>query len=470
MRILIVGAGRVGSSVAGALVSESNDITILDRDKAKINQIQSLYDLQGIVGDATSPSVLSGASAIDADMIIAVTDSDETNLAVTLIAYQLFHVPARIARVRNEELQDYKALLSVDGFRATSVIWPEQAITNYILQLITYPEALQVIEFTSGDLLLLAVKAVKGASMTGQPVKQIHELLPRTKVQVVSIVRPKYNVNDIKGDTVIQPGDEVFFLTTKDAVKQVIIAFHAKIRKSDRVMIAGGDSLGLQLARALDNSETLEGNSYNIKILESNVARCQYLSQHLSSSVLVLNVDMTDEALFINEGIANTDLFIAVSTDDEDNFMSCLLAKKLGAHRTIALINRLNYIDLTEETNIDIAFSPTEATLSELLKHIRQGDVISAHSLRRGGSEVLELVVHGTEKNSKVIGHQLTDIQLPTGALAAAIIRKSKSADLVFMAYEDATIQDGDHVIVFVGSHQQIPLVEKAFAPTIGFF
>ena len=210
MRILILGAGKVGASVAGNLVSESNDITIVDKDKNKINEIQGMYDLQGIVGDATSPSVLADAGAADADMLVAVTASDETNLATTLIAEQLFNIPARIARVRNEELREYPALLSTSGFRATSVIWPEEAVTNSIVQLIHYPEALQVIDFSTADLILVSVKTDAGSKMAGKTVADIHQVLPDAKVQIVSISRQKFSVTNIRPDTVINPGDEVF--------------------------------------------------------------------------------------------------------------------------------------------------------------------------------------------------------------------------------------------------------------------
>lgn len=470
MRILIVGAGKVGSSVAGSLVSESNDITIVDTDKARINEIQSLYDLQGIVGDATSPSVLSEAGAADADMIIAVTAKDETNLCATLIAEQLFNIPSRIARVRNDELREYPALLSSQGFKATSVIWPEEAITNYIVQLITFPEALQVIEFCDGKVVLIAVKVVNGSRMSGKPVSYIHDLLPETKVHIVSIYHAKFRVNNIKGSTIVESGDEVFFLTAKESAKIVVQEFRVKLRKSDRVMIVGGGSLGLQLAKALDEIETEKGNSYNVKIIEEDLEKCQLLSQNLSSSVLVLHGEMNDQSLFVNEGIANTDLFIAVGADDEDNIMSCLLAKRLGAHRAIALINRPNYLDLVEGTDIDIAFSPTEATLSDLLRHIRQGDVLSAHSLRRGGAEILEIVAHGTEKSSKVIGKKLQDIRMPSNATLGCIIREVNGQLDVFMSSNDFVIQDGDQVIVFVADKRQIPEVERLFAPSVGFF
>lgn len=172
----------------------------------------------------------------------------------------------------------------------------------------------------------------------------------------------------------------------------------------------------------------------------------------------------------MNEGIANTDLFIAVSSDDEDNIMSCLLAKKLGAHRAITLINRADYIDLVEGTSIDIAFSPTEATLSDLLRHIRQGDVLSAHTLRRGGAEVMEIVAHGNEKNSKIIGRHAVQISMPDGTSIGCVLRKVNGIFEVFMADKDLVIQDGDQVIVFMGSKRQISDVEKLFAPSVGFF
>lgn len=470
MRILIVGAGKVGSSVAGSLVSESNDITIVDTDKSRIAAIQNTYDLQGIVGDAASPAVLAEAGAVDADMIIAVTASDETNLAVTLIAEQLFNVPARIARVRNDELREYPSLLSTSGFRATSVIWPEEAITNYIVQLITYPEALQVIEFSEGDVILMSVKVVRGARMCGQPIKYIHELQAQAKVRIVSIYRQKFRLDEITGSTLIEAGDEIFFVTTKSCARSVVKEFRLRVRRSDRIMIVGGGSLGLQLAKALDSIETSSGDAYNVKIIEPDAAKCQYLSQNLSSSVLVLRGSMTDESLFINEGIANTDLFISVSNDDEDNIMSCLLAKKLGAHRAIALINRTDYIDLAEGTTIDIAFSPTEATLSDLLRHIRQGDVLSAHTLRRGGAEVMEIVAHGNEKNSKIIGRAVAKINMPEGTTIGCVLRKVNGVFEAFMAEKDLLIEDGDQLIVFLASKRQISEVEKLFAPSVGFF
>ncbi|MBQ8828759.1 MAG: Trk system potassium transporter TrkA [Burkholderiaceae bacterium] len=470
MRILIVGAGKVGTSVAENLVSESNDITIVDTNESRINEIQSNYDLRGIVGDATSPSTLADAGAADADMVVAVTANDETNLAITLLAEQLFNVPSRIARVRNDELREYPALLSTQGFRATSIIWPERAVTDYIVELIRYPETLQVIEFSFKGVILINVKVVKNSNMDGKPIKYIRELLPEVQTRVVAVYRQKFREESLAGSTVIEAGDEVFILVSPENAKSVIQQFRRKLRKSDRVMIVGGGSLGLQLAKSLDNIETDGGGSYNVKLVDSNQARCLYLSQHLSSSVLVLHGEMTDESLFVNEGIANTDLFIAISNDDEDNVMSCLLAKKLGAHRAIALINRTNYLDLVEGTSIDIALSPTEATLSDLLRHIRHGDVVSVHILRRGGAEVLEMVAHGTNKNSKIIGKKLREINFPEGTAFGCLVRNEGGKLNVHMSQDDLVVESGDRFIIFVGNKQKISSIEKLFSPSVSFF
>lgn len=470
MRILIIGAGKVGSSVAGSLVSESNDITIVDTNKTRIAEIQGSYDLQGIVGDATSPSVLADAGAADADMVIAVTANDETNLAVTLLAEQLFNVPSRIARVRNSELREYPSVLSSQGFRATSVIWPEQAVTNYIVELVKYPEALQVIEFSVRDVILLDLKVVRGSAMAGKEVRELKTILPDIPVRIVTIYHQKFREENVTGSTVVEAGDEVFILVPRQEAKAVIQVFRQKLRKSDRVMIVGGGSLGLHLAKALDDEETENGGSFNVKLVDPDKQNCITLSQQLSSSILVLHGSMTDETLFIDEGIANTDLFIALGNDDEDNVMSCLLAKKLGAHRAIALINRADYLDLVDGTDIDVAFSPTEATLSELLRHIRHGDVISVHTLRRGGAEVLEMIAHGTPKNSKIIGKKIKDIAFPDDTSIGCIIRREEGIPTVHMAAKDFVVEDGDRVIVFVGNKQRIPSVEKLFAPSVSFF
>jgi len=470
MRILIVGAGKVGSSVAATFVSESNDITIVDKDADRIADIQGTHDLQGIVGDGSSPSILAEAGAADADMLVAVTASDEVNLAVSLLAAHLFNIPARIARVRNNELRQFPELLSKGGFCTTSVIWPEQAITNYIVQLIQYPEALQVSEFAGGKAVLISLKVVANAPMAGQPLEHIRDLLPGKRIRIVSIYRTKYVEERLTSKTVINAGDEVYFFVEQENSKEAIKLFRPKIRRSDRIMIAGGDSLGLQLAQALDNAETETGGSYNVKIISPDEEQCLYLAQNLSSSVLVLKGDMSDETLFINEGIANTDLFIAISGDDENNILGCLLAKKLGAHRAIALINRANYLDLAEGTAIDIALSPTRATLSDLLRHVRHGDVVSAHVLRRDGAEILEIIAHGTPKNSKVVGKNIGSIHLPPAVAFCGVIRVMDGEPFVYIAHKDFVIKDGDQLIVFVGNKKQIPAVEKLFAPSVSFF
>jgi trk system potassium uptake protein TrkA len=470
MKIVILGAGRVGTSVAESLVSEANDITVVDTDGPRVADLQDRYDLRGLVGNATLPSVLREAGAPDADMLIAVTASDETNLVACKIAADLYNVPTRIARVRNIELQEHPELTGEQGFRVTHIIWPEQSVTDTILKLIEVPEALQVLEFAGGLASLIAVRAFAGGPLVSHPIKDLRAHIPSVDTRIVAIFRGGRSVT-CEGATMVQPGDEVFFLVATRHVRQVLAELRRMDKPIRRVMLAGGGNIGLRLARALDSGEGVEAPArFNVKIIEHNKRRCEFLASQVSSRVLVLNGDVTDEDLLEDEGVAETDLFVALTNDDEANIMSALLAKRLGARRTIALINRKSYGELMQGGAIDIAISPSHATLSNLLKHVRHGDVVAAHSLRRGAAEALEIVAHGDAKSSRVVGRRIEDVELPKGATIGAIVRGNGAAAQVIMAHHDTTVEADDHLILFVANKRMIPRVEKLFAVSAGFF
>jgi trk system potassium uptake protein TrkA len=470
MKIVILGAGRVGTSVAESLVSEANDITVVDTDGPRVADLQDRYDLRGLVGNATLPSVLRDAGAPDADMLIAVTASDETNLVACKIAADLFNVPTRIARVRNIELQEHPELTGEQGFRVTHIIWPEQSVTDTILKLIEVPEALQVLEFADGLVSLIAVRAFAGGPLVSHPIKDLRAHIPNIDTRIVAIFRAGRSVT-CAGATRVEPGDEVFFLVATQHVRTVLAELRRMDKPIRRVMLAGGGNIGLRLARALDSGEGVDRLlRFNVKIIEHNKRRCEYLASQVSSRVLVLSGDVTDEDLLEDEGVAETDLFVALTNDDEANIMSALLAKRLGARRTIALINRKSYGELMQGGAIDIAISPSHATLSNLLKHVRRGDVVAAHSLRRGAAEALEIVPHGDAKSSRVVGRRIEDIELPKGATIGALVRGAGSAAQVIMAHHDTTIEADDHLILFVANKRMIPRIEKLFAVSAGFF
>lgn len=469
MKVVILGAGRVGTSVAESLVSEANDITVVDTDAARVHDLQARYDLRGVVGSATQPSQLREAGAEDADILIAVTASDETNLVACKIAADVFNVPTRIARVRNAELQAHPALIGEQGFRATHVIWPEQSVTDYLLRLIEFPEALQVLEFADGRASLIAVRAFSGGPLVSRPISDLRRHIPNVDTRIVAIFRNDRAI-PCDGSTMIHEGDEVFFLAASEHIRTVMGELRRMDKPVERILIAGGGNIGLRLARTLESGEGFDHKGrLNVRIIEFDKRRCEYLASALSQT-LVLHGDCTDEDLLADEGVAEADLFCALTNDDENNIMSALLAKRMGARRTIALINRRSYGELMQGGQIDIAISPSHATLSALLRHLRRGDVVAAHSLRRGAAEALEIIAHGDTRNSRVVGRRIEEIELPRGVTIGALVRGSGDAAQFLIAHHDTRIEPEDHLLVFVESKRLIPRVEKLFQVGAGFF
>ncbi len=470
MKIIIIGAGRVGTSVAEALVSEANDITVIDTDGARVAELQNRFDLRGLVGNAALPSTLKAAGADDADILIAVTASDEANLVACKIAADLYNTPTRIARVRNTELAQHPNLIGEGGFRATQVIFPEQTVTDYLLKLVDFPEALQVLEFADGRASLIAVRAFAGGPLVSHPIKELRRHLPNADARIVALFRNEASVR-VDGDTMIQPGDEVFFMAASRNVRAVMNELRRMDKPVRRVMIAGGGSIGLRFARALSTGEGLDvAQRCSVKIIETSKRRAEYLAQQVAADVLVLLGDGTDEDLLAQEGVAEVDLFVALTNDDENNIMSSLLAKRLGARRVIALINRKSYGDLMQGGQIDIAISPSYVTMSALLRFARRGDVVVAHTLRRAAAEALELIVHGDARSSRVIGKTIEQIEMPRGAIIGAIVRGHGDNAQVLMAHHDVAIQAEDHLIIFVENKRIISRVERMFTVGLGFF
>ena len=456
MKIVILGAGRVGTSVAESLVSEQNDITIVDMDEARLRALQDRLDLRTVSGSASHPSVLLEAGIEDADMMIAVTQSDETNLVACRLAAQLFNVPTRIARIRAAEFLDNQRILGPDGFSVDLSICPEQILTAYIVKLIEFPEALQVLEFAHGKVSLVAVRAFQGGPLVGHQLQDLRKHMPKLEARVAAIFREDRPIVP-EGNTVIEVGDEVFCLAATEDIRYVMRELRRMDKPVRRVMIAGGGNIGLRLAEALDRD-------YLVKIIEYDKRRCEVLARRLDKA-LVLNGDVTDESLLETENVSEMDIFIAVTNDDESNIMSSLLAKRMGARRVVSLINRRAYVDLLQAGSIDIAISPAQATIGTLLAHVRRGDVSQVHSLRRGAAEAIEAIVHGDSESCKLVGRRLDELELPKGTTIGAIVR----GDEVIMAHHDTVIKAEDHVIIFVTDKKVLPKVEKLFQVGVGF-
>jgi trk system potassium uptake protein len=476
VNIVILGAGRVGESVAESLVSEANDITVIDNNPARLRALQDRLDLRGVVGNGIQPSVLQSAGIADADMLIACAPLDETNLVVCKIAHDMFRVPTTVARLRSSEFEDGSALMGREGFAVDRVICPEESVTRTIRQLIEYPEALQVLEFAQGLVSLIAVRAVAGGPLVQHSLGEIPKLVPGADMRIVAIYRRDQALSDLVGSTRIEPGDEVFVLAASEHIRQVLGALRKMDRKVKRVMIAGGGKVGLRLARQIKDE-------LQVKIIENNPERCTYLATQLPASVLVLEGDSTDEELMHDENVQDMDLFLALTSDDEDNIMACLLAKRMGARRVLALINRKAYADLVEGTQIDIAIAPSHTVIGELLAYVRRGDIEAVHSLRRGAAEAMEAVVRGDAGNCRVVGRRVEQIELPRGAQIGAIVRglpvegtlaepnaKNTPKPEVMMPHHDTVIQSGDRVIVFIPRKKMVRTVEKLFQVSAMFF
>ena len=419
MKILILGAGRVGRSVAESLVSDANDITIVDASSDRIAQMQDRFDLRGIVGDASSPSILSSAGAMDTDLLIAVTASDETNLVACTLAAQIFNVPMRIARVRDSELRHYPRILGEEGFRATSIIWPEQALATQFSKLITFPAAQQVLNFADDKLTLFTVNPTENAPLTGKTLEEAFKILPHVKMRFVSIYRRNRRL-ECRNDTVIEADDEITVLVSSDCAEEVIEALHPFERAETIVMINGGELSGLL-------TDKLEPNrsKRRIKIFEGNEESAVSLSKRFANNKVSVSLVKHDDTLALSqEGIDQADVVLALSNNDETNIMTALLAKKLGAKRSIVLLE----------------------------------------------NQALEIIAHGTKKSSKVVGKSLRDIAFPKGVSVGAIVRGEGDEATVLMAEPDLTVMDDDHLILFVPNKKVIQRIEHLFEVDVGFF
>jgi trk system potassium uptake protein TrkA len=457
MKIIILGAGQVGSSVAQNLASEANDITVVDNRPDILRDLQDRIDIRTVTGPASHPEVLTRAGAEDADMILAVTNSDETNMIACQVAYTLFHTPIKVARVRAQAYLRYPKLFTQEALPIDVLISPEQLVTDYIHRLIEKPEALQVLDFAGGRVQLVAVRAVAGGPLVNQELRELKQHMPGVEARVAAIFRRGSPILP-QGDTVIESNDEVFFIAARKNIRAITSELRDLDKPVRRIIIAGGGNIGLRLAESIESR-------YQVKLIESDPETARRLSEQLDKAIVLLG-DAADEELLIEENIENTDVFCALTNDEEANILSAMLAKRLGARKVMSLINRPSYVDLVQSDAIDIAISPQQATIGSLLTHVRRGDVAAVHSLRRGAAEAIEAVAHGDSNTSKVVGLAVDDIKLPPGTTIGAVVRGEE----VIIAHHDTVIESEDHVILFLVDKRYIPDVEKLFQVGVTFF
>lgn len=457
MKILILGAGQVGSSAAYHLSrEEANEVTVVDMRSDVLRELQDRLDIRTVVGHAAYPDVLERAGADDADIIVALTDTDETNMIACQVAYTVFHTPTKIARIRSAEYMNARKLFTQDAIPIDVRISPEQLVCEFIEQLILYPGALQVLDFADGRVRLVGARADHRGSLVGQEISALKEHIPNTEGRIAAIYRDGKSLRP-KGDTIIREGDEVFFI----AARQDVRVFMREVRHLEdpvrRVVIAGGGNIGVRLAQALEQTN-------QVKIIERDPERARVISEQLNKAIVLVG-DAADEELLLEENIDNVDVFCALTNAEEANILSAMLARRLGAHKVMALINRPSYAELVESGSIDIAISPQQVTIGSLLAHVRRGDVVKVHSLRRGAAEAIEAVAHGSSTESKVVGRKIEDLDLPRGTSIVSIVR----GDQVIMAHHDTVIETDDHVILFMTDRRKIDKIEDLFQVGVSF-
>ena len=457
MKILILGAGQVGSSAAYHLSrEEANEVTVVDMRPNVLRELQDRLDIRTVVGHAAHPEVLKRAGANDADIVVALTDADETNMVACQVAYTLFHTPTKIARIRAAEYMNAKSLFTQDAIPIDVRISPEQLVCEYVEQLILYPGASQVLDFADGRVRLVGVKADRDGLLVGQRIATLREHVPNTEGRIAAIYREGKAMLP-EGDTVIQEDDEVFFIADRKDIR----VFMSEMRRLEepvrRVVIAGGGNIGVRLAQALEQTN-------QVKIIEREPTRAREISEQLNKAIVLIG-DAADEELLLEENIDNVDVFCALTNSEEANILSSMLAKRMGASKVMALINRASYVDLVEAGSIDIAISPQQVTIGSLLAHVRRGDVVKVHSLRRGAAEAIEAIAHGRESESKVVGRKIEDIALPNGAAIVALAREKQ----VIIAHHDTVVETDDHVIMFLTDRRKIESIEKLFQVGVSF-
>lgn len=450
MKILILGAGRTGASVAEALAGEENDIVIIDYNATCLAVLEERLKISTVAGNAAHPRILEQADVQHADLVIAVTDRDETNMLACTIINKLYSRPKTIARIRAIDYLKNPALFGPKGIPIDIVISPEQSVMESIRNLIDLPGVLHISDFAGGLVRLFSVKAVAGGFLTGNHIKTLKGRLTEGRIRVVAILRKGVPLPP-NGEAVIEADDEVYFFAPRLEVRRLLKDMDCLEKPLKRIMIAGGGHIGKRLAQALEKD-------YQVKIIEKDRKRAQKIANDLNSTI-VLHGDCADETLLLDEAIDSTDLFCAITENDGENIISASLAKALGVRKAICILNHPTYDKLLPGTGIDLAVLPNVETLGSILKHVRRGDVAQVSLLCGGAAEAIEAVAHQGNGESSVVGRKVDTVKLPEGIVLGALIR----ANEVISIHHDTIFEEGDHVVMFTLDKKLIPEIEKKF-------
>lgn len=453
-KVIILGAGQVGHSLAEALSSDGHAVTVVDQHRPRLASLAADTGIRWVQGHAAHPDILEAAGARDASLLIAVTDSDEVNMLACQISATLFNVETRISRVRSRDYSRYPELFRRDAVPIDALISPEALITTQIQRLIEHPGALQVLDFAEGRVSLVAVRAYRDGPLVGQQLRRLASVRAGLNTRVVAIFRRDHALVP-DGDTVIAPDDEVFFLAARRHIRAIVAELGQYEKPYHHVTVIGGGNIGARLAETLSQQ-------VRVRLIERSPDRARWLAEGLPNDILVLEGDGADDQLLEEVDLAGTDVVCAVTNDDQANIFAGLLAKRRGVRKVICLVNRPAYVDLLQSGAIDVAVSPQLATMGAVLSLVRQGGTARVHSLRRGAAEAIETVVYGDAFTSQVVHRRIDEIPLPPGTTFGAIVRNQE----VIIPHHDTLLAAGDHVILFLADRTQVTAIQRLFCPS----
>ena len=458
MKVIICGAGQVGTNIARHLAGENNDVTVLDQSRELVRKLTDNYDVRGLVGFGSHPEMLENAGAADCDMLIAVTFHDEVNMVACQVAHSLFNVPTKIARVRAQSYlkPGWANLFSRDHMPIDVIISPEIEVARAVGRALQVPGAIDMIPFAEDRVRLIGVRIQEDCPIINTPLRQLTELFPDLSLVVTGIVRGDRLIVPSSDDQML-PGDEVYFVADTRHVGRAMPLFGHEEQEARRVIIVGGGNIGLFFARQMEAQDS----SVKLKIIEANRQRAELIADQLSKAV-VLHGDALDTEILEEANIREAEAVIALTNDDEVNILSSLMAKQLGCRKAITLINNQAYESLISSLGIDVVVNPRATTVSSILQHVRRGRIRRVHSLRDGAAEVLEAEALET---SSLVGTPLRDIHLPDGIIIGALVR----GDQVLTPRGDTVIEGRDRIIVFA-QRDKVRTVEKMLSVRLEFF
>ena len=455
MKIIIAGAGQVGIALAKYLREEEHDIVLIDKDEERLKNLSEQLDIQTICGSSAYPGILEKAGGQHADVFLAVTGNDETNIVACGVAKSVFNIQKRIARISSGEYMTpkYKAFLQEQSIEY--VISPEVETANRIMQILPLAGAVEMVPMSDDLIRFVGIKCKKSSPMTGKSIAQIHRDFEGLSVQPVAITR-RFRVMPLN-DTIVRAGDDIYFVIDKRHLVQALDILGYENDSPKYVIIFGGGRIGLQLAKSLEQDTT----SHHVTIVEKDETRAKFLAERMQNT-LIINGDGLDETLLEELNLKNYDFAITTTHSDENNILLSLLAKRSGIARTCALIQNDVYDTVISGLGVDTMIDPNAAMVSSILQHIRKGRVKSDYFLQSGVGEVLELEAL---KTSKITKSPLGKIKLPEGVVIGGVVR----GDLFLMPNKDLIVQEKDAVIVFV-ERGRVGEVEKLFSVGFAFF